>query len=92
MIAERSDQQALSGYTYFVLIGDHVYSPPELRHEYYNDAVVFAAADSCLGLRWLGPDSLVIACNGHSMTRGHIDVEKHQSARIAILYENIPSK
>jgi len=27
IVAERSDQQALSGYTYFVLIGDHVFSP-----------------------------------------------------------------
>lgn len=92
IVAERSDQQALSGYTYFVLIGDHVFSPSELRHEYHSSAVVFAAADSCLDLHWQGPTKLVIACNGQSMTREHIDVEKSQSRGIAILYNNIPSK
>lgn len=92
MVAERSDQQALSGYTYFVLIGDHVFSPSELRHEYHSSAVVFAAADSCLNLHWQGPTKLVIACNGHSMAREHIDVEKNQSGGIAIHYDNIPGK
>jgi hypothetical protein len=92
MVVERSDQQALSGYTYFVLIGDHVLSSSELRHEYHSHAVVFAAADSCLDLHWQGPNKLVIACNGQTLTREHIDVEKHQSGGIAILYDNIPSQ
>lgn len=92
MVVERSDQQALSGYTYFVLIGDHVFSPSELRHEYHSSAVVFAAANSCLDLHWQEPTKLVIACNGHSVTREQIDVEKSQSGGIAILYDNIPSK
>lgn len=92
MVVERSDQQALSGYTYFVLIGDHVFSPSELRHEYHSSAVVFAAADSCLNLHWQGPTTLVIACNGKSVTREHIDVEKNQSGGIVVLYDNISSK
>ncbi len=92
MVVERSDQQALSGYTYFVVIGDHVLSPAELRHEYHGSAVVFAAADSCVDLHWQGPAKLVIACNGQRMKREHIDVEKNQSEDIAILYDNIPSK
>lgn len=92
VMVERSDQQALSGYTYFVLIGDHVFSPSEMRREYHSNAMVFAAADSCLYLRWQGPGTLVITCNGHTMTREHIDIEKHQSGEIAILYENIPNR
>jgi hypothetical protein len=92
MVVERSDQQALSGYTYFVLLGDHVFSPSELRHEYHSGAVVFAAADSCLDLHWQGPTKLLIACNGQTLTREHIDVEKQKSGEIAILYDNIPSK
>ena len=91
MVVERSDQQALSGYTYFVLIGDHVFSSTELRHEYHSSAVVFAAADSCLNLHWQGPATLVIACEGKRLTREHIDIEKNQSGGIAVLYENIPS-
>lgn len=92
MVVERSDQQALSGYTYFVLIGDHVFSPSELRHKYHRNAVIFAAADSCLDVHWHGPTTLVIDCDGQTLTREHIDVEKHQSGGIAILYDNIPSK
>jgi hypothetical protein len=92
MVVERSDQQALSGYTYFVLIGDHVFTRSELRHEYRSNAVVFAAADSCLDLHWHGSTTLVIACDGQSVTRAHIDVEKHQSRGIVILYDNIPNK
>lgn len=92
MVVERSDQQALSGYTYFVLIGDHVFPPSELRHQYHSSAVVFAAADSCLDLRWQGPTKLVVTCKGPSITREHIDLEKSQSGGVAILYENIPSK
>jgi hypothetical protein len=52
MLAERSDHEALGGLTYFVLIGDHLLSPDELRHAYYSDAVVFAAASTCLSLHW----------------------------------------
>jgi hypothetical protein len=92
MVAERSDEQALSGYTYFVLIGDHVFSPSELRHAYHSNAVVFAAGDSCLNLHWQGPAELVIACNRPGITRERIDVQKNQRGKVAILYENISIK
>jgi len=32
MLAERFDNDALGGLTYFVLIGDHVFSANELKH------------------------------------------------------------
>jgi hypothetical protein len=67
-------------------------SPSEIRHMYHSDAVVFAARDSCLSLRWQGQTTLVITCNGHTMTPRHFDVKKHESGEIAILYENIPTK
>jgi len=90
MVVERSDQPALSGYTYFVLIGDHIFSPSELRHSYHSSTVVFAGADSCLNLHWQGLTTLVINCNGQTMTQEHIDVEKNQSGGTAIFYDNIP--
>lgn len=92
VIAERSDQEALSGYTYFVLIGNHLFSPTELRHSYHSDAVVFAAASSCLTLHWESPRKLVVTCNGSAVDLNHIDVQKGQSGNIAISYENIPIK
>jgi hypothetical protein len=92
MVAERSDQVALSSYVYFVLTADHVLSPSELRRAYYSSAVVFAAADGCLDLHWQDPTKLVIACNGQTVTRDDIDVEESRSGKIAIVYVNIPSR
>jgi hypothetical protein len=40
MLALRTDNEALGGYDAFVLIGDHLYSPVEIRH--------FIATPSCL--------------------------------------------
>lgn len=92
VVAERSDHEALSSNTYFVLIGDHVPSSSELRHRYHSSARVFAAADNCLDLRWQSPSALLISCNGHSLARWHIDVERHQVGGVAILYDNIPNE
>lgn len=92
IVAERSDQEALSGYTYFVLIGDHLFSPAELRHAYHSNAVVFSVASSCLALQWESPSKLVVACKGSSVAADHIDVQKQQSGGVAISYENIPVK
>ncbi|HTC36407.1 MAG TPA: hypothetical protein VK724_23710 [Bryobacteraceae bacterium] len=92
MLAERSDHEALGGLTYFVLIGDHLLSPDELRHAYYSDAVVFAAASTCLSLHWENASRLDVGCNGSYMDRNHIDVQKRQSGEITISYENIALK
>ena len=92
IVAERSDQEALSSYTYFVLIGNHSFSPAELRHAYHSDAVVFAAASSCLDVHWESPSKLVVACNGSAIDDNHIDVQKKQSGGVTISYDNIPFK
>ena len=92
VVAERSDQQALGGLTYFVLIGNHLFSPAELRHAYHSSARIFAAASDCIDLRWESPNKLVITCHGSTVDSGFIDVQKQQSANIAISYENIPIK
>ena len=39
MLAERSDNQALGGLDYYVLVGNHLFTPDELRHAYHSDAV-----------------------------------------------------
>lgn len=92
VVAERSDQEALSGYTYFVLIGNHLFSPAELRHAYHSNAVVFAAATNCLDLRWESPSKLLVACGGSEVDVNHIDVQKQQSEGITVSYKNIPLK
>jgi hypothetical protein len=41
MLIERSDSGALSGNTYFVFVGDRIYSLPELRRKLYGLPAVF---------------------------------------------------
>lgn len=89
MLAERSDNEALGGLTYFVLVGDHVFTPDELRHAFHSDARVFAAMATCLNLQWKSPSDLVVSCNGSYLEQEYIDVEKQQSGGISISYVNI---
>jgi hypothetical protein len=89
MLAERSDNEALGGLEYYVLVGDHLYTPAELRHALYSDAVIFNAGTDCLTLRWDGPNRLIIGCNGPYLEQEHINVEKKQSEDVSISYVNI---
>jgi hypothetical protein len=93
MVAERSDNDALGGLEYYVLIGNHLFTPTELRHAYHSNAVLFSAGSGdCLRVRWTGPNTLVITCNGPRIDRDHINSQKHQIGSIDISYENIASK
>lgn len=90
MLAERSNNnEALGGLEYFVLIGNHLFAPGELRHAYYSDAVVFNAASNCLKLHWRSPNNLVVKCEGSTVERNDINVQKQKSGKISISYENI---
>jgi hypothetical protein len=92
MVAERSHHEALGGLEYYVLIGNHLFTPAELRHAYYSDAVVFNASSNCLTLHWDGPNRLTIRCNGSVVDRNHINAQRQQIGDIAISYENIAVK
>lgn len=92
MLAKRSDSEALGGLEDYVLVGDHLFAPDELRHALYSDAVIFNAGTDCLTLRWDGPNRLIIGCNGPTLDRGHINSQKQRIGNIAISYENIPIK
>lgn len=93
MVAERSDNDALGGLEYYVVIGNHLFTPAELRLANHSDAPVFSAGSSnCLRLRWDGPNKLIISCNGSAIDRDHINAQKQQIGNIAISYENIAIK
>lgn len=89
MIAERSDHQAMSSNTCFVLIADHVFSATELRRAYHSDEPVFAAANGCLRIRWKGPDQLIVDCQSGIVDQAHIDVRKPSADDVTITYVNI---
>jgi hypothetical protein len=90
MVAERSDHEALSGDVYFVVIGDHIFTPSELRTAYYRHQAIFAADSNCLGVRWSGPRKLTVMCRDGFIESDHVDVQRHEAKGIAITYLNIP--
>ena len=94
MVVERIDpNEALGGLDYYVLIGNHLYTPTELRHAYYSEAVVFSAlSNDCLRVRWDRPDRLVIKCEGSIVDANHINSQRQRIGDIAISYENIATK
>jgi hypothetical protein len=93
MVAERSDDEALGGLDYYVLVGTHVFNPKELRHAYYSDAVVFSAlCDDCIRLTWASANKLTISCKGSTIDSDHINSQKKQIDNIAISYEKIALK
>lgn len=89
VVAERSDHEAMSSNIHFVLIGNHVFSPAELRRSYHSDAVVFAAASNCLTIRWSDPHHLVLDCRDDKIDAAHINVRKSIADDVAITYVNI---
>lgn len=92
MVAERSDHEAMSGYVYFVLVGDHVFSPAELRTAYHSGHVIFAAASDCLSAHWNDPHNLTVMCRQGAIDTSHIDVQLRQAGDVVISYVNIPYK
>ena len=92
MVAERSDHEALGGLEYYVLIGNHLFTPAELRHAYYSNAVVFNASSDCLTLHWDGPNRLTVRCNGSTVDTNQINAQRQQIGNIAISYERIALK
>lgn len=89
IVAKRSDNEALSGDQYFVLLEDHILSESQLRHAYYGHRVIFRSDEDCLQVRWNGPNRLVVICCGQSVQEGQIAVEKHRIGNVDIAYENI---
>jgi hypothetical protein len=90
MLAERSDHQALRSDEYFVLIGDHVFSPTELRDAFYGRREVFSAAGDCLSVRWSAARNLTVSCRDGSLDASHINLQRRRTRDVTITYVNIP--
>jgi hypothetical protein len=92
MVARRSDNEALGGLAYYVLIGDHLFTPAELRHAFYSKAVVLDVGRDCLTLRWDQPNRLTVGCSDSTIARDEIDAERRQVGNVVISFENIAPK
>jgi hypothetical protein len=92
MVSKSSDDAALDGDDYFVVTGDHVFTPTELRHAYHSSATVFATNIDCLAIRWLSSTHLEVSCNDASIDRGNINAQLRRYNGIDISYVNIPER
>lgn len=92
MVAKRSDHEALNGDEIFVLSGDHVFSPVELKHALHGPSVIFSTDRDCLTLKWQDPRHLVISCLGGAIVAGEINRQQHHSGEVVFSYTNIASK
>jgi|SRR5580658_1076770 hypothetical protein len=90
MLAERSDHQALRSDEYFVLIGNHVFSPTEVRDAFYGRREVFNAASDCLSVHWSDPHNLTVSCCDGSLNASQINFQRLHTEDITITYVNIP--
>ena len=90
MLAECSDHQALRSNEFFVLIGDHVFSPSEVRDAFYRQHAVFNASSDCLSVCWSEPRILTISCINGSLEASEINFQRVHAGEITIMYVNIP--
>jgi hypothetical protein len=90
MVARRSDNEALSGDQYFVLVGDHPFSARELRHAYYHHGLIFRAGSACVTTSWKDARNLVVSCHDGSIEAGAIAVEQLKKADVGVSYVNVP--
>ena len=90
MLIRRSDHTALSGNTYFVFIGDHLYSVPELRKTLYSLHPVFMVGLDGFVLQWANPNELMIECQDCGITKDIIEKQDFVYNGIAIRYIKFP--
>ena len=92
VLVKRSDNQALNGDDYFILLGEHVFTLDEARLALHSDQPVFRTNDDCLAIRWLDASHLEVTCRGHSIGPDQIADEKDHAGNVRIVYKNISPK
>jgi hypothetical protein len=90
MLVERSDNTALSGNAYFVVIGSHLYSAAELRKALYGSGAVFVVGRPGISLHWQNLKELVISCEDCAITKDTIQKQKWSDKGISISYHDFP--
>jgi hypothetical protein len=89
LVGRFNEHQFLGGLEFYVVVGNHVFTPAELRHALYSDSVIFDTGSDCLMLRWDGPNKLIIKCEGSIVTKDEINVQRQHIDGISIVYQNI---
>ncbi|HXU21140.1 MAG TPA: hypothetical protein VN788_11205 [Verrucomicrobiae bacterium] len=90
MLARRSDNTALSGDTYFVVIGSHLYTSRELKRAFYSSRPVFVAGRAGLHIYPATPNVLTIECEGCGITKDLVEKQRSSDDGIIVRYVGFP--
>ena len=90
MLVKVSSRLAFVGDEYYVLLGTHPYSMPELRHNLYGFKPVFKVGRGNIGVEWSAPHVLTIACNSCDITHDIIEKQLYSQGGVTIKYDGFP--
>jgi hypothetical protein len=90
MLARRSDQTALSGDTYFVVIGKHLYDAKELKGAFYSSRPVFVAGRAGLDIHATAANVLTIECKNCGITKDLVERQRFSDDGITVRYIDFP--
>jgi hypothetical protein len=90
MLVRRSDNTALSGDTYFVVVDDHIYAPKELKRAFYSSTPLFVAGRAGLMIHADGPNLLTIECRSCGLTKDLIEKQRFSFKGITVRYVGFP--
>lgn len=89
---QRTDDQALNGFRYAVLISDHTPTNLEMKHAIISfwRHKSFALADRSVSIKWAGPDVLTLTTTAAGTRPEWVLRQRRQIGDIAILYSGQP--
>lgn len=90
MLSRRSDNTALSGDTYFVVIGDHLYTAKELKRAFYSSRPVFVAGRAGLNIYATTPNVLTIECKDCCIAKDLFEKQRFSDDGIVVRYVGFP--
>lgn len=90
MLARRSDNTALSGDTYFVVIDNHLYTAKELKRAFYSSRPLFVAGRAGLMIRADARNMLTIECKSCGLTKDMIEKQLPSFDGLTIRYVGFP--
>jgi hypothetical protein len=90
MLARRSDNTALSGDSYFVVIDSHLYSASELKRSFHSSRPVFVAGRAGLDILVTTPGILTIECKDCGIAKDLIEKQRFSDNGIIVRYVGFP--
>ena len=89
---QRTDDQALDGNRYAILIDDHTPTTPEMRH-----AIIsfwrhrsFTLADQSVSIKWAGPNVLTLTTTAAGTSPDWVLNQRHQAGDVTFRYFGRP--